>query len=80
MKKYYLTLTILILLAGFSCKRNNKLEAELEDIMFEFIEESVAPGMGLGYFSEKMGTIMLAVGKADVENNIPMEIGSISQL
>ncbi len=76
MKKYYLTLTILILLAGFSCKRNNKLEAELEDIMFEFIEESVAPGMGLGYFSEKTGTILLAVGKADVENNIPIEIGS----
>lgn len=49
------------------------MEAEIKNAMVECVEESIAPGMGLGYYSDQAGTIMLAVGYADVENNIPLK-------
>ena len=68
-----MTWIVLVCLAGFSCQRNNTAEAEIRDLMQKFVEESIAPGMGLGYYSNNTGTIMLAVGKADVEENVPMD-------
>jgi D-alanyl-D-alanine carboxypeptidase len=41
--------------------------------MLEFIEETNVPGMGFGFYSDSLGTVISVVGKADIENNIPVE-------
>lgn len=73
MNKYNLILTILICSAGCSCQQKNDVEAKINRIMHTFIEESIAPGMGLGYYSDKTGTIMFAIGESDKEKNIPLK-------
>jgi D-alanyl-D-alanine carboxypeptidase len=45
--------------------------------MLEFIEETNVPGMGFGIYSDSLGTVMSVVGKADIENNIPVEISTL---
>jgi D-alanyl-D-alanine carboxypeptidase len=45
--------------------------------MLEFIEETNVPGMGFGFYSDSLGTVMSVVGKADIENNIPVEISTL---
>jgi D-alanyl-D-alanine carboxypeptidase len=45
--------------------------------MLEFIEETNVPGMGFGFYSDSIGTVMSVVGKADIENNIPVEISTL---
>ena len=66
---------ILVSLSVSSCQNNN-IEAEIRNAMLECVEESIAPGMGLGYYSEKAGTIMLAVGQSDIENDTPLSIST----
>ncbi|MFC2129160.1 serine hydrolase domain-containing protein [Bacteroidota bacterium] len=44
--------------------------------MHEFIEEINIPGMGLGYYSDTIGTVMLAVGKSNIEHNTHLEIST----
>lgn len=75
-----LALIILLSVICQSCNQkkigtenNSRLEAEIRNVMLEFIEASSAPGMGLGYYSDKIGTVMVAVGKSDLENNIPLK-------
>jgi len=67
----------------WSCDQNNsadkrkmRLEVEIRDLMLVFIEEINIPGMGLGYYSDTIGTVILAVGKSDIENNTPLEIST----
>ncbi len=57
-------------------KRKMEIEGEIKDLMHELIEEINIPGMGLGYYSDTIGTVMLAVGLSDIENNTPLEIGT----
>jgi len=57
-------------------KRKMEIEGEIKDLMHEFIEEIDIPGMGFGYYSDTIGTVMLAVGLSDIENNTPLEIGT----
>ena len=45
--------------------------------MLEFIEETNVPGMGFGFYSESVGTVMSVVGQADIENNIPVKISTL---
>jgi D-alanyl-D-alanine carboxypeptidase len=78
-----ITLLILGTVLCWSCGQNNtldkrkmRLEAEIRDLMLEFIEEIDIPAMGLGYYSDTIGTVMLTVGKSDVENNTPLEIST----
>lgn len=63
---------ILVSLSVSSCQNSN-IEAEIKNAMLECVEESIAPGMGLGYYSDQTGTILLAVGNSDVENNKPLK-------
>lgn len=75
-----IALLILYIVLCWSCSQNNaankrkiRLEAEIEELMLEFIEEINIPGMGLGYYSDTIGTVLLAVGKSDIENCTPLE-------
>ena len=45
--------------------------------MLEFIEETNVPGMGFAFYSDSVGTIMSVVGKADIENNLPLELNTL---
>lgn len=78
-----ITIIILISVICWCCvqtntddKRKSRLEAEIRDLMLEFIEEVGIPGMGLGYYSDSIGTVMLAVGQSDIENNTPLDVST----
>lgn len=45
--------------------------------MLEFIDKTNVPGMGFAFYSDSLGTVMSVVGKADLENNIPVEISTL---
>jgi D-alanyl-D-alanine carboxypeptidase len=74
MRTHYLVLSILVLIAGHSCQPTNGPAAGVSNAMQAFIDESIAPGMGLAYYSKGTGTFFLAAGMADVGNNIPVKI------
>jgi D-alanyl-D-alanine carboxypeptidase len=66
-----------------SCGQNNTrneitehFEADLREFMLEFTEVTDVPGMGFAFYSDTVGTVMQVVGKADIENNIPLELGT----
>lgn len=78
-----ITLFILCTVLCGSCSQNNssdnrkiRLEVEIRDLMLEFIEKINIPGMGFGYYSDTMGTVMIAVGKSDIKNNTPLKIST----
>lgn len=73
MKKCSLIISFPLFVVAFSCYTNNSPKAEIRNAMLECVEESITPGMGLGYYSEKAGTIMLAIGQSDMENNTPLK-------
>jgi len=67
----------------WSCSQKNtsdeiskSFEADLRNFMLEFTEETNVPGMGFAFYSDTVGTIMLVVGKADIENNISLELST----
>lgn len=70
MKK--IILCILVFFVVFSCKTKT-IETDIRNAMLECVEESIAPGMGLAYYSDQDGAIILAAGLANVENDIPLE-------
>ncbi len=86
MKKFLLlrlVLFVLFTVLYWSCSQKNtrdeiskSFEADLRDFMLEFIEETNVPSMGFAFYSDTIGTEMLAVGKADRENNIPLELST----
>ena len=45
--------------------------------MLGFIEETNVPGMGFAFYSDSVGTVMSVVGKADLENNLPLELSTL---
>ena len=45
--------------------------------MLEFIEETNVPGMGFAFYSDSVGKVISVVGKADIENNIPLELSTL---
>lgn len=51
--------------------------SDIENFMFEFIEETNVPGMGFAFYSDSLGSVISVVGKADIENNIPIEITTL---
>lgn len=77
-------LLFLISVSCWSCGGKNTqkeadstFESEIEEFMLDFIEETNVPGMGLAFYSDSLGTVMSVVGKADVENNIPLELNTL---
>ncbi len=77
-------LIFLISLSYFSCSHKNSrveissiFESNIQDFMLEFIEETNVPGMGFAFYSDSVGSVISVVGKADIENNIPLEINTL---
>lgn len=87
MKNYIifrLTLLVLSLIICSSCNQNNSseeinenFEADMLEFMLEFTEATNVPGMGFAYYSDTVGTVMLIVGNADKENNLPLELNTL---
>jgi D-alanyl-D-alanine carboxypeptidase len=78
-----LVLFVLLTVLSWSCGQKNtsdevnkSFEADLRDFMLEFLEETHVPGMGFAFYSDTVGTVMLVVGKADMENDIPLELNT----
>lgn len=55
----------------------SNFKSDIENFMLEFIEETNLPGMGFAFYSDSVGTVMSAVGQADIENNIPLDINTL---
>jgi len=79
-----LALVFLLSISYWSCSQKNAEEeissifgAELQDFMLDFIEETNVPGMGFAFYSDSVGTVMSVVGKADLENNLPLEASTL---
>jgi len=78
-----ITLFFLLSIFSWSCsqtktsdKNLKRLKAETRALMIEFIEYAELPAMGLGYYSDTIGTLMVAVGMSDVENKIPLSVST----
>jgi D-alanyl-D-alanine carboxypeptidase len=68
----------------WSCNQQNasdeirkSFEADVRNFMLEFTEATNVPGMGFAFYSDTLGTVMLAVGQADCENSIPLSISTL---
>ncbi|MGC9342595.1 MAG: serine hydrolase domain-containing protein, partial [Bacteroidales bacterium] len=55
---------------------NKKFETDMRNFIHEFTKATNVPGMGFAYYSDTVGTVILVVGKADIENNIPLELST----
>jgi D-alanyl-D-alanine carboxypeptidase len=78
-----LILFILFTVLNWSCsQKDNKdeiskrFEADIRDFMLEFTEATNVPGMGFAFYSDSVGTVMLVVGTADIEEDIPLELST----
>ncbi len=45
--------------------------------MLGFLEATNVPAMGFAFYSDTEGTVMTVVGKADIENNLPLELTTL---
>jgi D-alanyl-D-alanine carboxypeptidase len=74
---------ILVLTICGACRQNNpantrkdQLETDIRNLMLDFTEEVDIPGMGFGYYSDTVGTVMVAVGKSDMEHDVPLTVNT----
>jgi len=58
-------------------KVSDSFKADIRNFMLEFIGETDVPSMGFAFYSDTVGTVMLAVGEADCENSIPLSISTL---
>ena len=82
-KSLRLVLFVLFSVLYWSCGQKNtrdeiskSFEADLRNFMLEFTEVTNVSGMGFAFYSDSAGTVMLVIGKADNENNIPLELST----
>ena len=52
-------------------------ESDIQEFMLEFIDSTNVPGMGFAFYSDSVGTVRSVVGKADMENNVPLELNTL---
>lgn len=71
-----LSLSLLVCSVLCSCQQTKGPEPEIRSAMQAFIDKSIAPGMGLAYYSETAGTFFIAEGKADIGNDLSMKPGT----
>jgi len=74
---------VVVLTICGACSQNNpadagkdQLETDIRNLMLDFTEEVDIPGMGFGYYSDTVGTVMVAVGKSDMQHDVPLTVNT----